>query len=395
MATSLRDLTLAISAEVEAAEGRQTLDVQGAEGVIENGAFLLGRLCDDGIDSRPSGPVEKTARELATACRRASGLLPDGPSRCGDLLGVTSDAVGALRHELTRADRGYIAMAACDAVWRSTAPLLAPGAYDHIPQLRRVVSWALALDRQFAAHPPEMRQLAAIDRAIPLGHPVRGRPPAEQAIESIASVASYLHRADRPPIGLRDLRGICHVGELIASVSQDGRAEHEAVRAATRCEGAWRAMRTYLANFTDGARTHNSADERLLVQLAGASEALAELNARPGTSRPCDVERLARAGHDLAAGCHQDLPNVVPTLLVPVGREPLHEGRVSEWLARKAFRADQRELTIATRLGRSVNSSTRRLAASAPIAVSPPVRALGQPLLGSIDSVPTAGVPTL
>ena len=137
---------------------------------------------------------------------------------------------------------------------------------------------------------------------------------------------------------VRELLGTCRVAETIANAA----ARHDAPLRSARSDAllvtayCWQQAGALLVAFHD--RPTRSGERGVVLESAAHVEyGLSRSSSEPTNQ---DVRRLHAAARMLpllAAGCMREVTNIASRAIVLGGHQPLHEGRVGEWLQGQAF----------------------------------------------------------
>lgn len=354
MATSLADLIHIID---DTTRGPFN-DPHDAARVLERSGFLLSRLLTDGIGPDRDILRHAVTRRMAEACTTAAITFEPGPGRCSDLVGVVGDVVGRLQDALTDDDRWSVAIALAMPARRCAHVIARSDRYADVPQLLAVSDRASALARVAATNPPA--HVTGLDRPIPLVGLPHSLTPAQLATESMAELIGIFQRQGRDPMTVRDLIGVCRVGEAVttsAATAHIARASG-AQSLAKESAAAWRSAATHLSAFADRPHPTGAAPSRVLTCAARIQRAVTQLDDAHDRSHARQiVTQLPR----LAANCEQESRRIVHNLVVRRGERPLNERRVPEWLRGEAFLAQPTDLDPAINQLRAAALMTTRL----------------------------------
>jgi len=340
VATDIRDLLDEIRAEL----GSSDLHVGELGGCLSQAGRILNQLASDGVDNAVDRSRTIAARQLAAACLAAGALWQGDTRRLTQLTGVLGDVTGRLHHELTQSDRWATAIAV-ESIARRGARLIADaGPYDHVAELAELRDAASKLRKVAELSPPDPTRCLGMRRPIPVGALPRGLSPAQVARETVAEIFDLLHRRAGGPATTRQMASVCRAAGAVARAVEALEPELQTGAVVQR----WEHAATRLSLLADGNGTPDPADRLTLCAERAARAAHLTLRAERQLTQS-DVTELSVAASllpGIAGAIDQELRVMQRSLVVPFGSEPLHEGRVAEWLHKRPFMATRDDLRV-------------------------------------------------
>jgi hypothetical protein len=346
MSTSLADLLDATDSVVEASS-----DAGDAARTLLVASRVLTRLLADGIDRRVGSERETATKQLISTCSAAADIWPACGGRTSELLRAVGDTCARLRTELTQSDRWAVALRTAAIARQSAGIIISAGPYERARPLHTVGESADIVRRLGAAMPPDPMRCTGMVRPVPVVAPYEQAPVAVAA-ESFAQLYDLVLRQGRPLLTVRQLIGVCRLAEEVASRAHSMTSVlNEEAAAGCPAASAWAKARAELALFTDGVAAPGlGGDAPLFATAARVHDALAR-GLTGGAESTAEVAThlrvMANQLPQLAEALHVEVRRH-PSLIVPLGSNPLNEHRVGEWLRREAFLAVPADLGPAT-----------------------------------------------
>ena len=330
MATSLRDL-------VDSAHGAlrdEDCGIGEAAAALGKAARLLDRLLESSERAKATRIRDSLIHSLARPCERAANTWPCEAGRADALLGATIDAVGVFRDQLSADDRWALALRTASIARRAANLIRTAGPYEQAPTLNLAISAADQLRRLGASNPPHPDRLCSLDSPIPIGHTPIGLGAAETVIELTASLVHELNQPSSAPLSMRQLIAAARAGEAIAASVSSGVDPTVARSVQADLVERWTALRQALAQFTDG-QPPRSWDGTITPTVVQLCRALAD--ASPGAPQfvAAALERIVDWLPLVGEGIEWQWHRLDRPLLMPPGRAPADEARVSAWLRRE------------------------------------------------------------
>lgn len=336
MSTNILDLLDTIDRQLDEREHVAVVDAAAA---LLRAHDILMRLHAAGLDANKDHRREIAARGLAVMARTVGAMLPHEPGRVTQLCGALGDTIGRLQNELTRSDRWAITIRLGSAARKCVSVIEESGPYGQIPELAALKHSTSNLRRTGALNPPDPTRCAGLTRPIPRMPIELVVRPAAVVHEATAGIVDYLNLRGRERIYIRQAIGICSGAYRLTKTTLAIAPDESAPDASA----AWRSAAKRLAQLEDGM--HLGPDDRLLRLIVHLHKGLERLD--PAALTPFDLELLRDAVGFLptaAEALDTDLYGRSPAMVVPVGHRPLREGRVSEWLLKRAFMTNRNDL---------------------------------------------------
>jgi hypothetical protein len=302
-------------------------------------------------------------RRLADACAQVGIAFDRGAGRCGDLVGVLSDAIERPGTGLGHEDRWAIAIRISTPARRFARTIATSGPYADVPQLLSVADRSRELVHIAALDPPQLGLVGALDQ--PISMPSRGVDARMAKVaEATALLLGEFRRVGRDPMTSRELVAIAHASSRVAGHAELLGMTPEDDTSAT-C--AWQSARDMVARYSDGmpvARTefaHSRVIDAALNSAVTRAGRSLELTCDGATAQALKHARIGFLLERMAICCAVEFERIGVRLVVSGGQRPLHEDRVGEWLRHEPFGARPPDLLPAIEALRAAGTASRQM----------------------------------